>query len=65
MNQILISHYSPWSPTEIKELKSLAAAQMPVGAIANNSGVRRQPYAPRPGWNASPSSTITASSHPA
>jgi len=38
MNQILISHYSPWSATETKELKSLAAAQMPVGAIANKLG---------------------------
>ncbi|GLS31820.1 hypothetical protein SAMN04488498_102424 [Mesorhizobium albiziae] len=38
MNQILISHYSPWSPTEVKELKCLAAARMPVGAIANKLG---------------------------
>lgn len=38
MNRILISHYALWSPAEIKELKRMAAARMPVGEIALQLG---------------------------
>jgi hypothetical protein len=38
MNRILISHYFPWSPAEVKELRELAAAMTPVGLIAAQLG---------------------------
>ena len=38
MNRVLISHYVLWSPAEIRELKRMAAARMPVGEIALQLG---------------------------
>jgi hypothetical protein len=38
MNRILISHYVPWSPAEVKELKRMAAARTPVGVMALQLG---------------------------
>jgi hypothetical protein len=38
MNRILISHYFPWSPVEVKELKRMAATRKPVGTIALQLG---------------------------
>lgn len=38
MNRILISHYTPWTPVEVKELKRMAAIGMPAARIALQLG---------------------------